>query len=202
VWGTKSFLSTGTYFVAATAAGVAFTLALYVQGQVLRMAKNVRDERDADEFRDSFASIKQAIVEINQRPAQEPPEEPLPREISDALDLAPWPGDFSEADRALEAGIYPAAVVAAAISFEKNLRDAAQAIGLNAKVPLTKLLGNLSPTLNKKSLRDLKSLLRLRNSLVHSRFALSDLTKAQAQEMVSGFKRGAADIEELADRIR
>jgi hypothetical protein len=35
-----------------------------VQGQVLRINKNVHDETDAEEFRDSFQSIQQALTEL------------------------------------------------------------------------------------------------------------------------------------------
>ena len=42
-------------FSAFTAAGIAFPLVLFVQGQILRMAKNVRDEKNAEEFSNSLA---------------------------------------------------------------------------------------------------------------------------------------------------
>src|SRR5947207_10368619 len=70
IWGGKALIASGSFFSALTAAGIAFPLVLFVQGQILRMAKNVRDERNASDFHDSFASIKRTLTLIEKQRLQ------------------------------------------------------------------------------------------------------------------------------------
>jgi hypothetical protein len=207
LWVLAAWWQRSSLLAALSGFGIGYLFVLSVQAQVLRIAKNVRDETDADEFRNSFASIQQAIAALTLREETQidnglPPDVPVSRDIDRALDLAPWPPGFTEADRCFNAGLYPSAAIAAAISFERELRKGAVSLGYGGTRPLSEILKRLTPYLDDHSNQDLQALVRLRNSLIHSQFQASKITKVEAQHMIEGFKRGAGYIQTFANRSR
>ena len=145
--------------------GIAFFFVLSLQGQILRVAKNVRDEQDAEEFRASFASIQQGLEELRkQQPSatakrrkqrrQQRREETVDRLMADAK-------------RALASESYYAAATLAAVAFERAIRDTvpdarAQRLSIRAILNLLTLGGHEG------QLEEFTTLLKLRNNLVHA----------------------------------
>jgi hypothetical protein len=210
VWFVKNFIaSTGTLFGALTAAGLAFTAALYVQGQVLRMAKNVRDERDADEFRNSFESIRQAIAELNRKPTSSSVEEGyvVAREIDHSLlketraALKPEKRfDGDEANRALDTGLYQSAAVMSGIEFERFIRETAERLGIERSLTLIRVVGLLAHILGDKELtNELRTLVRLRNTIVHESSGM-DISEKDARQITSRFNRAIGQIQRIIDK--
>src|SRR4051794_4089064 len=72
VWGVWPYSKSPNLFASFSAAGLAFGFILFAQGQALRMAKNVRDEQNDDEWRESFATLKIALSEIRNQRITEP----------------------------------------------------------------------------------------------------------------------------------
>jgi hypothetical protein len=196
VWGLKAFAGTGKVFDGITAAGIAFPLMLYVQGQVLRMAKNVRDEKDADEFRASFASLQQGLDELRAQGASVAQPESAPVELPppDVLNF------MAQAQQLLANGQYFAAVLVAAVGFEKNARDIAQGLQWDAlRVPLGRIIRELAPLLpSKQDAERLETLNRLRNSVVHAEGEAPWVQQEQAEEMVQAFAQGATMLSRAA----
>jgi hypothetical protein len=196
IWGAKALATTGKAFDALTAALIAFPLVLYVQGQILRMAKNVRDEKDAEEFRTSFASIQQAIDELRSQGAPQPlpqPEQPVPQP-PEGLNF------MAQAQQLLTAGQYFPAVLVAAVGFETTARVIAREMRWDAeRVPLGRIIRELAIALpSKQDAERLETLNRLRNSVVHAEGEVPWVQQEEAEEMVQAFSQGATTLSRAA----
>ncbi len=161
IWGVTGYVKGKGIFDAISAAGVAFPIVLFAQGQLFRMAKNVRDERDADEFRESFASLQEGLNELRQQRHEPAPvilDRPPPI-VVESEDL------MAEAQASVAQGRYFAGVVLAAIEFERTLRETAAALGMNTQRPLGVLVNELAGKAEDKDLwMQLRTLVRIRNS--------------------------------------
>jgi uncharacterized protein YutE (UPF0331/DUF86 family) len=189
-WALIVWYQRGDPLTAISSFAAAFFLLYYIQGQVTRVGRSVRSERDADEFRQSFASIGQALEELRRPPAtsgQSPLNPSLVR--SERFE--------SEARKILETGLFKTAASHAAIGFEAAARDIAQLLGVDARQNLTATVDNLAQYFKNQQLRDeLRTLARIRNSLVHSQF--QEIDKAQAERLIRGFKEGVDHLEAAA----
>lgn len=219
VWGVKTFVSTGTFFGAITAAGIAFTAILYVQGQLLRIAKNVRDEQHGREvlgrLDEGFDSLQQALVALRAQdlaPPKKSPEQPrvpdwVPPVLSDASKQPSQQRDvlergsyfFGEAEEALKHGLNYAAAVLAAMGFEGKARITAEFMSIDPNRPLALLVKSLASLgYNEEILtKKFETLVRLRNLLVHSQPMALAVTAHQAKEMIAGFLEGARDLDNI-----
>ncbi|SRR6266851_2570686 len=184
IWGVTGYVKGKGIFDAISAAGVAFPIVLFAQGQLFRMAKNVRDERDADEFRESFASLQEGLNELRQQRHEPAPvilDRPPPI-VVESEDL------MAEAQASVAQGRYFAGVVLAAIEFERTLRETAAALGMNTQRPLGVLVNELAGKAEDKDLwMQLRTLVRIRNSLIHLQMD-KQITKADAEQMIRAFQ--------------
>lgn len=205
-WKKSSFVE------ALSAFGIGYLFVISVQGMVLRVAKNVRDEDDADEFRDSFASIRQAITELKreglteQSPQSTPPTVQelsagyhpgieLPREYTNSA-MA-----IGEASKAASAGLYRAAVAMAAIAFERAVKEAAERAGIDPRQPLSRLVRQLAtgPATSPLIAEELLPLVRLRNGVIHSEIH-EHVTEEEAIELIRGFVNGTYILKHVKER--
>lgn len=173
-----------------SAAGVVFLAVLFTQGQILRIAKNVRDESYADEFRESFASIRQGLEALQRQTVivasdTEPTQERRTLVLSESF--------FAEAKQAVEQGLYYAGAVLAAIGFERAARDCAEFMGVNSELQLSAVLNELAKfDEGRPGMREsFRTLVRLRNSLIHGKFGSVVVNREEAKEIIKGFNEGA-----------
>lgn len=207
-WQSSSLLAAMSGF------GIGYLFVLSAQAQVLRIAKNVRDEGDAEEFRDSFASIHQAIRELRARGitvhAEQPttqvhPEIPEPPEGA-IFSLRPVSLGFNnflmQARAAMASGQHYAAVILAAIGFEHAARNAADQLGIDSyKQSLGRLLRELAhrtETEKEGALETFMTLSKLRNSIVHGEREYTDISRDSAEDLINGFIVGANYLEMAA----
>jgi hypothetical protein len=67
VWGGLALHQGKTLFESFSTGFAAFFFSFFLQGQVLRVNKNVRDEMNADQFRENFVSIHEGLKELKNR---------------------------------------------------------------------------------------------------------------------------------------
>jgi hypothetical protein len=182
VWGVWSYSKSPNLFASFSAAGLAFGFLLFAQGQLLRMAKNVRDEDDANEFRNSFATIGQALEELRRQQVEDATALRNPLNRSGLFE--------PEANSAVAQGFYKAGAALAAIEFERTLKEIAMMLDINPRQSLTLVSDAIAKKLGRDELREeLRTLGQIRNSLIHSKF-LGPGRKAEAEEIVQGFQDG------------
>ncbi len=188
VWFFHAYSQGKTIFDSFSAGGVAFGFVLFAQGQLLRMAKNVRDEENANEFRESFASIREGLDQLRrQQPG--PPIQPIP-DVPPTVPVG-FEDLMAEAKIAVARGLYTTGALAAAVEFERQLRSLAQSVEINTQQPLGRLIDQLAGRTEDKDLwLQLKSLVRMRNSLVHLRTREEPITKAEAEQIIQAFQSG------------
>jgi HEPN domain-containing protein len=209
-WGVTVGIKKDSIIDGVSAAGIAFFFVLSLQGQILRVAKNVRDDQDSEDFRASFASIQQAIETIKaeglaarQSPTATAPTDEPPIWYRPSARLIPLGFDnyLGRAMEALEKGQYYAAVLVVAVGFEYAARQAADQLGISAKrASLGGLLRELGRrTEDKQAMETLHSLNMLRNSLVHAedKEALW-LSRTQALDLIDAFRAGVDALEMAA----
>lgn len=170
--------------VALGAAASAFFLVFFFQGQVLRIKKNIRDERNDERTYQGVTSLADAVNEIRvmlQVNAPAGPEAPEPVNHFFAL-----------ADEGLRSGVYYSAAITAAQGFEFEARRVAEAVLKEDPMrrPLGIILNMLHSRIPETSWKQLRLLHRTRNTLVHETTPDS-ITPEQASELVSGFREGA-----------
>jgi hypothetical protein len=163
------------------------------------MAKNVRDEQDANEFRESFATIKEGVDEIKRLTQITPSPQPVP-EIQTTVRAASE-DLMAEAKIAVARGLYTSGALAAAVEFERQLRALAQSIELNTQRPLTRVADELAGrTADKDLWLQLRSLVRMRNSLVHLRPREDKIDRAEAEQIIQAFQSGIEWLKSLLGR--
>lgn len=206
-WGIVAYFLGRDFFTLLSSAAAAFFFILFAQGQVLRIAKNVRDERDADDFRASFASLQQGLDELRKRGIVHQPsraagqkEEPLVVYYGNRVVSLGYEGFLAEAMQSVEAGRYYAGVLVAAVGFEYAARRAAEQLGIDdTKMPLGRLLRELGRrTENPRAAEALATLNRLRNSFVHVDAETPQLDRSQAIEFIDAFSMGVTYIDGAA----
>lgn len=175
------------------------------------MAKNVRDEDDASEIRDSFASISQAINALRAQgfSVHQPQRNPGPAEVSEPPigyihSTRPIPLGFNDflaqARRAIDSGQYYTAVLLAAVGFEAAARECADQLGIDSKrMSLGRLARELGQrTENNNAEGTLSTLAKLRNSVVHAEKEMQWVDRAQAEDLINALTVGAQYLEMVA----
>jgi hypothetical protein len=182
------------FFEALSGFGIGYLFVLAAQSQILRIAKNVRDEADASEFRSSFETIEHGITQLRKKglsPAPEdlkfvPTNEPSKwRRVDVSL-------QFHEAMLYLKEGWDRSAIALAAVAFEAAIRQAADRLGADVDKSLTRLIRDLCEgRLCDEKLLELDALVEIRNDIVRLRgdFPLDGSRKAS--ELFSRFRNGA-----------
>jgi hypothetical protein len=192
-----------------SAAGIAFFFVLALQGQILRVGKNVRDEDRGEEVIDHLQSMRQSIAELQRlglathasasSPSGIP--EPPPGYIESTRTV---PLGFTyflqQAHAAIESGLSYAGVLVAAVGFEYAARRCAEQLGIDPErkglAPIVRELGRR--TENKQATETLDALNRLRNSLVHAEKETPWIDRQQALDLINAFSVGVAYLDMAA----
>ena len=165
----------------------AFFFLFFLQGQVLRVSKNVRDEDNTNELFNRFDTLHEALGALAaQRSEDYPPtitqEPPPPSTPTAALPL------IDQARRAVNEGFLYPAVLLASIAFEQAVRIAAAALEIDTRRPLSFLVREIGIRLQGRGMsKELEILVRLRNSLVHPTGKTTQLDQVEAGELVENF---------------
>jgi hypothetical protein len=196
-WGVIAYYQGKTPFESISTGFAAFFFIFFLQGQVLRVAKNVSDKQNADEWRSSFASLKEGLDELRKQPHIPPTEPPVVPEPP-----GPWAGLIGEAHASLENQNYYAAVLAAAAAFEQAVRKCAVTDNIEPKVPLSQLVRSIAYAAKDKYAQDrLLTLVRLRNNLMHPNQEVSQLSAQETTELLDGFEDGIYLLDHLSLKI-
>jgi hypothetical protein len=180
-------------FASISFGGAAFFFVFSMQGQVLRMAKNVRDEDNADEWRTSFNTLHEGVEELRRQRGLEP----------NQPEFQAHPAGFSEpfivqAQNSLGHHLYYPAVLTAAVGFEQTLRLAAEYMKLDTKRPMSVVARELGAIVKDNKLTErLITLVRLRNGVVHPRRQGAHITRDEAELLVSSFEEGTRLLEKF-----
>jgi hypothetical protein len=201
-WGLFAGLSKHSLVDGLSGGSIAFMFLLALQGQVLRISRNVRDDDRAEQYLGHFATIQEGISELRRARSEVAGSNPEP-----AAPLVPtiqlgneggfghhgagvelWRNDFDSAEFALRNGDARAAAVMAALGFERAL---ASFSGDPHRPNTPRKVIETLPFLEDEDRGALTTLLRIRNNLVHS---IGDPPSIdQARQLVGDF-RDAIDM--------
>jgi hypothetical protein len=211
LWGLAAGIQKHSVIDGISAASIAFFLILSLQNQFFRVERAVRDEDDANEFRSSFASIRQAIAELQAQGIPVHQLAPGPAQIHEVEppvgyihSTRPIPLGFNsflvQARRAIETDQYYAAILLAAVGFEFAAREAGRQLGLDSdRAILGRLVRELGRrTESRKAMETLNTLTKLRNGIVHAEKEMPWVSREQAEDLISAFTRGAEYLEMAA----
>jgi hypothetical protein len=215
-WGALALHQRKTLFEAFSTGFAAFFFTFFLQGQVLRMNKNVRDELNADEVRDNFISIHEGLRELRAKKQAEEAAaattnketKRLPEEFADkgGVDIDAYDGDvlfakpfFVEADRAFRQGALYPAMLSAAVGFEHALREVgSRYLDLGKSKPLGLVLHELGKRdTSQHIVPTARTLLQLRNGLVHGDNYDPDTPPFEAVQVIWAFMRSVSAIQEM-----
>jgi len=206
VWAILALKSGKSPFDSFSTFGATFFFIFFLQGQVLRISKNLRDENNANEFRDNFASIHEALDAIKRQAQPQPQTHPVGRrrttDSAYSKRVRPEAIDqdtkyyFDEAARAIDNGfLYPATLVAAT-GFEHALREIGKRFKYDARKPIRTVIEELGTRLDKPELtKQLLLLMRLRNTLIHEQALSRPKNVEEAQSIVRAFEDGLSKLE-------
>ena len=198
-----------------SAFSAAFFFVFFLQGQVLRITKNVRDEDYQSDSRSEFASIREALIamrknaERSERTANENLNEASPNEESPdtpSIDLrsireANLLGalfQFENASEALRRRDFSAAINTAAIGFDVATREALFRYFGYDQIPTLRAFKTMATDSEFARLHDL---VRLRNGIFHGfRSDQSSPDRGEAIEVISAFIKGVDILEEIATK--
>ena len=205
VWGLAVGTTNKSWLEGFSAAGIGFFFVLALQGQFLRITKNVRDDARSERYLDHFASLEQGISALQTiiRPVTPVPataETPTTEQLEPHTDnfVPAWMQDFASADAALMRGMFRPATVMAALGFEKALEDAAERAGFRPHRTPTMLLRDLRGILTDDEAHELDTLRRLRNNIVHVRGETP--SQNDATQLVEAFRSAAARLTTMSNR--
>jgi hypothetical protein len=216
-WGALALHQGKSLFESFSTGFAAFFFIFFLQGQVLRVNKNVRDEINADEVRDNFVSIHAGLLELRGKKqaetdaAAEADKEAkrLPEEFTEkgGVDIDAYDGDvlfakpfFVEADRAFRLGALYPAVLSAAVGFEHALREVAtRYLSMKRSRPPGLILHELG---NKyggfdQMIPTAQTLLQVRNGLVHGDKYDPDTPAFEAVQIIWAFMKSVSAIQEM-----
>jgi hypothetical protein len=182
----------------------AFFFTFFLQGQVLRVSKNVRDEDNASEFRNRFASIQEGVDALRTQTAAHPQPPGHPRPVpseatSDAFREAE--SLIKQARMSLANNLYYPAVLTAAVGFEHELRMAAARLDMSPnRLTLGAIIRQMvAQTSRDDMLQRLETLVRLRNGLVHPNPDSANISEAEATDIVNAFQEGIEWVEQQVE---
>lgn len=189
------------FYDSSAAAAWLFFFAFFLQGQFLRIRKNVNDEDNNAEQRTSLREIRDLVRQLGPVQPTEaapfdgpPPQEALPanqeqlhRQENDFFGSDRY---FAEANEALEHGLHNSAALTAAVAFDHVLRDGAREYNIDDKTARGIVRRLALRTESNKIEKRLNLLLSLRNKLVHPKSFEGPLSEQEARELVRMFEEG------------
>lgn len=190
-----------------------FFIVFFFQGQLLRIKKNVRDDKNAEFSRTMLTDIHQVVAEISaQRKAPLPTvtapatgrAERLPTYGSDrtrdgfpSVPKSSGPHSvnlgaeelFAEAELCLAHGLNSGASLMAAVAFEKAIREIASRLDITFRQPLSRIVDEMEYRFKDPPvIKELRTLIRFRNGLVHAQNQPSLFSLDDARDTVNLFK--------------
>jgi hypothetical protein len=201
VWGIIAYYQGKTPFESISTGFAAFFFIFFLQGQVLRVAKNVGDRRHAEETRTSLVSIQEVLAEIRMGGVTKAAVEAEPYGVDTLTVTWDVPAQLmAEARFAFERDNYQSAAIAAAVAFERAVRRAAVKINVDPKPPLSDLIYSLAYSVKDMGgvHKRLRSLLSLRNSVVHRGPDSGRMSKAEAEEILDAFDEGMSILDSIS----
>jgi hypothetical protein len=164
---------------------------------VLRIDKNVRDEKEADTWKLSFSSIQEGLAALRRSQIAQATSDP----IDNGRPIYAGPkAYFNDAEQVVGHGLYEAGIQLAAIGFEKSIRQLGEKVGAHPDAGLWTMMNMVADDIGEPEADQLKQLVRFRNALSFSMLRDPDLTKSEALEIVDRFKSGIALAEDALIR--
>jgi HEPN domain-containing protein len=178
------------------------TTRFFLQGQVLRVAKNVGDKQNAEEWRTQFASIQDGLDQLKKQQAA-PATVHVPAARVKVRTHAPTVRVSNKSEYFLESArksfasdFYHPAALTAAMAFEAAAREAGLRLGLPENRPMTELVRNIAAVEGDPQLEQtLLTLVRLRNNLVHPSPSSEAVSAEKAQQLIEAFADGIKRLE-------
>lgn len=228
LWGVYLYFLRPSLADAISAFAIAFFFVVAIQGQILRVAKNVRDEVRGESFEDrltaieqgverGFDSVQQGLEALREKglvteqpepehPPETPPQQPTPA-VEEILEQVNQPSvsseqQFAGAKAALQMQMWYPAVLMAAVAFDRAVAETAERIGMPYSPNMHNVLRNLAATerLDLDQIETLQTLRKFRNSLVHSRTKNEIRSHEEAREIVDAFEAGAQMLRRIPPR--
>jgi HEPN domain-containing protein len=201
-WGILAYYQGETPFKSASTGFAAFFFIFFLQGQVLRVAKNVGDKQNAEEWRTQFASIQDGLDQLKKQQAA-PATVHVPAARVKVRTHAPTVRVSNKSEYFLESArksfasdFYHPAALTAAMAFEAAAREAGLRLGLPENRPMTELVRNIAAVEGDPQLEQtLLTLVRLRNNLVHPSPSSEAVSAEKAQQLIEAFADGIKRLE-------
>jgi hypothetical protein len=215
-WGIFVGASKPSWIDGVSAAGIGFFFVLALQGQILRIAKNVRDEERGDQVLSRFDMLDRGYATMHETltalqgqglTTKEPASsssvtanESKSDSRSDALEPTGWRWFFAQAEHLLEQKQNFPAVLMAAVGFENAVRTAAQSFGFDSgRRSIGQILRQLAQEpVYQIDLGWLYTLNKTRNTFVHGANEAPAVSNKEARELINAFSTGTAYLEELS----
>jgi hypothetical protein len=177
LWLLISILQGRRLFESISSASAAFFFLLFAQGQVLRIAKNVRDDTNANLWSESFSALSQAVDEL--KPASltdfmahvEEDRDVLRKYRVDQLRQQYATSFTSEAKTLVESGHHFAAILVASAAVNSLLRELPHYAPINTSLTPRKMIADLLKKCrisDEDRLKIAHAVSRYRNALNHS----------------------------------
>jgi hypothetical protein len=195
LWGMVVWWYQGKSLLDSFSAGfTAFFFIFFLQGQVLRVKKNVDDQQNASEFRSNFASLQEGLNLLQQQSRHEHASDHVHTSLpSDETFL------FLQARRSIDAGQYFTAAVTASVGFEYAIRNMDRPWNKWVLGPAYRSI--LINTLQDSTKMRLKTLIEMRKYFIHPNHGALNLSKRHAEIVVNAFEEGAYEmIESIQNR--
>lgn len=216
VWGALALRQGKSLFESFSTGFAAFFFIFFLQGQVLRVNKNVRDEMNADEVRESFVSIHEGLKELKgwkdaelaEQEKFDREERRLPEEFMEkgGVDIEAYDGDvlsalpfFEEADRTFRRGALYPAMLSAAVGFEHAIREVAvRYLSMKRSRPPGLILHELEKKYGRTDVvLTAQTLLNVRNGLIHGDNHDIETPAFEAVQIIWAFMKSVSDIQEI-----
>lgn len=189
----------GLSFVeSASSAFLAFAVSNATFGQLLRIAKNRKDDDSQKETRIRLEAIERKIDALNELSAllkddKKATNHPRPGRNLFAASRAIKQTNryFAHAEMAINNGQYFPAVTSAVLAFERGLREAAQGFQLDSKASLRGVVDQLGQEFkNEIFQKRLNDLMSKRDGLAEAGGSRQSFSRAEASELVAAFRSG------------
>jgi hypothetical protein len=196
-WAVLAWRTEQGWYATASGFGIAFLFALSVQGQLFRIDKNVRDEKAADEFRNSFVTLLSEVRSITYTVNTDAQHGSQGFDYGDELHelnrgmFIDLHQEFVAAGEAINAGDYHTGALTAANAYSRALRIAARQLGIPETHQIDEILPQiLSGISNDRLTRRLHLTEQLRIDLLDAKFRALVMTRRDASDLDTAFLVG------------
>lgn len=199
-WVAWAWYKESSFFEALSGFGIGYLFVLAAQGQLLRIAKNVRDEGNAKEFRTSFLTIQQILQELRAHNLAAIGSINGVEAIEDELKISRSESDpfrteslLYQSEYCIKNSLYHAAVLTAITAFNVALEST---FGWYPSFHTTSLEGKLEYIEKRSDLPNFRekigALIRARDDFIKwlGNTLANDFTKREAFELVEAFSSG------------